>query len=840
MDRLCPDCTKQTCDCFLKFNHWINNVKDWYWVVDNTGRFIWSSHQCEKIIGFTQEEVIGRRVFDLLPERDKERVKGFLDNVSSKFSEYNDFEMIYLHKNGGEIYVSASGSPVFNDDGGYFGYRGVVRDISDTKKKEWELQESRTLWDRAQRAYKIASWEQNHALNETFYSSEIYKMFEIEKEESKRNRYEEVLRIIHPEDRELVINANREIRKKPMQKTIEFRLRFPDGRIKYLTEIIESIGNDFGDVVITTGVLQDITQIHEYHQELNRKIKFEHYTAKIAERFVKVREHKKTIDSVLAEIGELIGANRTYIFEFDFENNQMSNTYEWCDADTQPFKEQLQHIPIEVADYWLKRFRMKKPVQIDSVERIPDERKAERESLMVQSIKSLLTLPIYCDGELWGFFGLDNTVSEYCWDQETLTVTKVFTQIMQNFLEKKKADEKVRNMNKSLEIIVETRTHELRKTLAKMNETQAHFNLALEASEIGLWVWDFENEVVPESFTFSKYFKKVQKDNVNEIYQTPLMLWEQSVYPDHMAYVFREKVKYIEGLRKDYSIDYKIWLDSHNDWRWINSTGFIVERDEAGNPLTMVGTYKDITETKENELMLENARKSAERQVKNKAEFLSNLNHELRTPLTIILGNTEMLMYSDMDKELKSFIKTTNRAANQLLEIIEDIVDLSKIDEGSVKAQLQVLESRAYFEEICEYHKELADNAGLGFSCEISSAFPETFTTDPKLFKKICNNIVGNAVKFTKEGQVTLSATIEGNEYVVSISDTGIGIPEEKLPVIFNRFTQADSSSKRRYGGTGLGLAIVKSAIDILGGRVTVTSELGKGSTFKIYLPQKM
>ena len=90
-----------------------------------------------------------------------------------------------------------------------------------------------------------------------------------------------------------------------------------------------------------------------------------------------------------------------------------------------------------------------------------------------------------------------------------------------------------------------------------------------------------------------------------------------------------------------------------------------------------------------------------------------------------------------------------------------------------------MLESRAYFEEICEYHKELADNAGLGFSCEISSAFPETFTTDPKLFKKICNNIVGNAVKFTKEGQVTLSATIEGNEYVVSISDTGIGIPKK-------------------------------------------------------------
>jgi signal transduction histidine kinase len=121
----------------------------------------------------------------------------------------------------------------------------------------------------------------------------------------------------------------------------------------------------------------------------------------------------------------------------------------------------------------------------------------------------------------------------------------------------------------------------------------------------------------------------------------------------------------------------------------------------------------------------------------------------------------------------------------------------------------------------------------------MSDDFPETFRTDPKMFKKVCNNIVGNAVKFTKKGYVKLLVESEETEYIITVSDTGIGIPEEKQDIIFERFTQADSSSRRRYGGTGLGLAIAKSAIDILEGRIELESESGKGSIFKIYIPIK-
>jgi PAS domain S-box-containing protein len=839
MDDFCLDCKRDTCDCLLKFNHWISNGEDWYWVVNNLGKIIWSSPQCEGITGYSSKEIIGKKTFDFVPKRDRMRVMGFLENVSTNFVEYTNFEMIYETKDGREVYISTSGSPIFKEDGTYFGYRGVTKDITAIKTKQWELSESKKLWDRAQEAIKIASWEWNLVTDKMYYSHEIFNLFEVEKDDVKENGHNVFMDRMHPEDYEMVLAANHEIKKKKSQKTIEFRLLFPDGRIKYCKESLESIANDFGDVTITTGVLQDITQLHNYHNELNRKIKFEHYIAKIAERFVMVKEHKKTIESVLAEIGELTGSNRTYIFEFDYKTATFNNTYEWCDPYTVPYKASLQDMPIEILAFWFEEFKKKGYIRINNVEEIPDSRKRERDNLKQQSITSLVACPIFCEDELWGLFGLDNTKGKYAWDQETFTLIKVFTQIMQSFLEKKRADGKVEAVNKALESTVENRTHDLQLALAKKEETQAHFDLALNVSDIGVWFWDFENDVVPECFSFSKYFKNVEKNSRSDLHQSSLMLWEQSVHPDHMARVLNDKVSYIEGLKTEYSIDYKVWLDSRNDWRWINSTGFIASKDKNGNPKVMVGTYKDITESKENELILKNAKKSAEKQVKYKAEFLSNLNHELRTPLTIILGNSESLMYTDMDKELKGFIKTIHRAASQLLEIIEDIVDISKVDEGNVKADIVEIQTAAFFEDLLTYYSELTDNAGLQFIYEMSDDFPETFRTDPKMFKKVCNNIVGNAVKFTKKGYVKLLVESEETEYIITVSDTGIGIPEEKQDIIFERFTQADSSSRRRYGGTGLGLAIAKSAIDILEGRIELESESGKGSIFKIYIPIK-
>jgi signal transduction histidine kinase len=203
------------------------------------------------------------------------------------------------------------------------------------------------------------------------------------------------------------------------------------------------------------------------------------------------------------------------------------------------------------------------------------------------------------------------------------------------------------------------------------------------------------------------------------------------------------------------------------------------------------------------------------------------------------LGNSESLLYSDVSNELKPFLKTINRAALQLLELIEEIVDISKIDEGKVKVSTEWINSRDFFSEIYHYHKELAKDKEIGFDLQMDSNFPEMIKTDPKLMKKVCNNLLGNAIKFTKEGAVTfiVSLVSEKQKGQIQVKDTGIGIPKEKQQMIFERFSQADSSSKRRYGGTGLGLSIAKSAADILNAKIQVESEVNQGSTFTLTFP---
>ncbi len=837
---------------FLDYKSMIEKSHEWFFVVDSLGTYVWSSKRVEDITGYTQAEIVGKSFLELIPEREHERVRGFLDEISLKYSEYTDFEMVFLSKSGEEVYTLTSGTPLFDADGEYYGYRGSIRDITEQTQRFWKLDQSKRMWDRTQKALKIGSWEYNNLTKAVHYSDEMFRIFEVEKTPPPHDN-QAFMSKIHPDDIQAVMNADIDLLEKPQTRVQEFRIMLDDSRIKHCKQTLQSMEDDFGSVVLLTGTLQDISEIKAYQKELNRKIKLEHYLGKMAESFVNVKKDKEVINKVLKDFSNLTNADRAYIFEFDFKTNTMSNTHEWCSDGVNPQKSILQNIPVDPNSYWMNKYKNKEFFILRDIENLPTQMLKERDHFSNQNIKSLVSFPIFCNDSLWGFFGLDNVKTSYKWDDETLTVIRIFAQIFQNFIEKRLADKtvkdllhKVQDANKDLERAVQDRTQELKASIDEMNRTSAHFELALKVSDIGLWVWDFVNEPVPESFSFSKFFSNVvkpgtdsQSKNRFQYEQSSLVSWEASVHPDHWDRVFREKLNYLEGLTDEFSIDYKIWLNAQADWRWINSTGVIIDRDHQGRPTLMVGTYKDITGRKETELLLKNAKTSAEKKVKNKTEFLSNLNHELRTPLTIIIGNSETLLYSDIKNEYKGFIKTLHRSALKLLELIEEIVDLSKIDEDKIKPKYVSIKSREFFSDIYEYHKELAEKKGIELLFNISEDFPEHIQSDPKLLSKICNNLLGNAIKFTSQGFVSLDVSYEKPSYVIKVTDTGIGIAKEKLAMIFERFSQADSSSKRRYGGTGLGLAIAESAATILKGKIEVESELKKGSSFSLILPER-
>jgi signal transduction histidine kinase len=221
-----------------------------------------------------------------------------------------------------------------------------------------------------------------------------------------------------------------------------------------------------------------------------------------------------------------------------------------------------------------------------------------------------------------------------------------------------------------------------------------------------------------------------------------------------------------------------------------------------------------------------------------KSEFVSTMSHELRTPLNVILGFTDMLgdpMFGHTERQ--EFTRHIRNAGLELLELIENTLAVGKLDVGREDIQLERLSLRAFWTEVGRTCGDLPHAPGVAF--EWSDTVPDVdFRTDPRKLATVVRNLVGNALKFTSRGRVRCDAWVAGDNLVIRVSDTGIGIHAEDHQAIFEMFRQADSSDSRRFGGTGLGLYIVRRYVGQLGGRVTLESALGVGSVFSVILPR--
>jgi PAS domain S-box-containing protein len=391
-----------------------------------------------------------------------------------------------------------------------------------------------------------------------------------------------------------------------------------------------------------------------------------------------------------------------------------------------------------------------------------------------------------------------------------------------------------------------------RQAVEALRVEEMRLRLAVEATELGTWDWDIAEDNLVWSHRCKQLFNIAPEKPL--AYQDFL----NAIHPDDRARADQavQQSLHPNGTGK-YNIDLRVPRNDGNV-RWVNCRGqvFFEGDGDFRKAVRFSGTALDISDRKRAEQSLLEAREELERQVdarthdlsvaltkaqevdRLKSEFLASMSHELRTPLNSIIGFSEIVLAEipgPLNEEQKRQLTMAHSSARHLLHLINDLLDLARIESGRVEPSFEDIDPAEVVNEAMEVIRPLAERKGLLLDQFLD--LPPVLHTDRKMFFQVLLNLLNNAVKFTEMGQVRMETKTMEDHLIVNVRDTGIGIKPDQKPMLFEAFRQIDGSARKRYEGTGLGLYLCRNILSLLGGRIWVESEFGKGSVFSFVLP---
>ena len=765
----------------------------------NAGTWDWNIQTGELVLNEQWAKIMGRTLKELEPisvktweenthPDDRAMLNDLLKKHFNKEVDYYDAEFRQLHKDGHWIWINARGKVInWDENGKPLRMSGTHIEITDQKEAKEKLRQSyeqhKMLLDLAPDAFFHGDMEGN------FITTNLSAI------ELTGYTYDELMKMNMND-----LFSERELKQKPLdyksldegQKTYSTRELIKKDKSKL---IIEMRSRKMQDGTYQA-FIRDITE--RKRAEEIQKILFN-----ISNAVIQTDDIKEFIHFVQNELGKIIDTKNFYVALYDSKTNTISSPYM---ADE---KDSFTIFPAgKTLTYYV--IKTQKPL-LATKERLKElEDSGDIEDIGSDS-EIWLGVPLKIEGKVTGVFAVQSYTDEHAYDEADMEVLEFIADQISISIERKTAEDLLR-------------------------KSEERFNLAMKASKDGLYDWNLKTKDI----YYSKRWKSMLGYTDDEL-PNDISVWESLSHKEEKEASLNKLKEAIEQKVDHYDVEFRM---KHKQGHWVNilSRAQIIY-NEKGEGIRAVGTHVDLTEQKEAERNLKEALNKAEESDRLKSAFLANMSHEIRTPMNGILGFSQLLKEPNLEgEEQLKFIDIIEKSGNRMLNIINDLIDISKIEAGQAEVYISEVNVNEQIEYLYTFFKPEAENRGLQLSFKNTLSNPlATIQSDREKIYAILTNLIKNSIKYTNEGSIEFGYNLRKDREPAVLEffvrDTGIGIAEEKLEAVFDRFVQADLSLASNYEGAGLGLAITKGYVEILGGNIWVESEEGKGSQFYFTLP---